>query len=213
MRQAYSCRILVNPADLHRAFTVFADVANELTLKSHYGSEDAARNHVALDFGNTDFELFDQVEVGRDIVDRNRRVSLKELKKFFRLLRTRVIDNEVDLAIWRLTRHDLCKEVDELPGLAACARWSKHLFRLGVQSAVQSKGTTGAAGRKREFRVQEVERLDGALLVHAESRSVRRVSNVQSDDVGSFPRKPRIVTGHVDGPTRGAGFQISATLD
>jgi hypothetical protein len=42
---------------------------------------------------------------------------------------------------------------------------------------------------------------------------VRRVSNVQSDDVGSFPRKPRIVTGHVDGPTRGAGFQISATLD
>ena len=117
MGQAYSCRILVNPADLHRAFTVFADVANELTLESLYGSEDASRNHVALDFGKPDFELFDPVGVGRDIVDPNGRVSLKELKKFLRLLRTRVIDNEVDLATWRSTHHDLGKEIDELPGI------------------------------------------------------------------------------------------------
>jgi hypothetical protein len=38
-------------SDVYRASTVFADVANELTIESLHGSEDASRNHAALDLG------------------------------------------------------------------------------------------------------------------------------------------------------------------
>ena len=46
LEQAFSCTILVDPADRRRAVFVFADVANELTLKAFHGSEDAyAKQH------------------------------------------------------------------------------------------------------------------------------------------------------------------------
>ena len=179
-------QILVNPADRCRAVFVLADVANELTLETLHGSEEASRNNIAMNLGKPNFDLINPVGVGRGIVDPNVGVSLKELKKFLRLIRTRVVDNDVDLATWRLTHHDLCKEIDELRACVACVRRSKHLFRLSIQSAVERKGTPGAAGRNWETRVREIKRLDDTLFVNAECSSVRRASNVQSDDVGSF---------------------------
>src|SRR6202034_1447406 len=54
-----------------------------------------------------------------------------------------------------------------------------------------------AAWRKRQNRVQAIQRLDGALLVNAEDGGVRGWFEVQADDVGGFLFKLRIITGHI----------------
>ena len=93
---------------------VFADVANELTLETLHGIEDASGNNIAINFGKPNFDLVDPIRVGWGIMDPYSGVSLKELKKFLPLIRTRVDDNDVDLATCWLTAHDLCEEIDEL---------------------------------------------------------------------------------------------------
>jgi hypothetical protein len=54
-----------------------------------------------------------------------------------------------------------------------------------------------AAWRKRQNRIQAIQRLDGALLVHAEDSGMRRWFEVQADDVRGFLFKLRIITGHI----------------
>ncbi len=107
----------------------------------------------------------------------NSGVGLKEVKNSLGLVCTQVIGNNVDLATGRLTRHDLCKEIDELDAGVTCAGFSQHLSALSVQSTVETKRSMavvleampfGPAGRKRQNRVQAIQRLDGALLVDAE---------------------------------------------
>src|ERR1700693_4001518 len=104
--------MLVDPTDRCRTVFVLADVANELTLETLHGSEDASRNNIAMNLRKPSFDLINPVGVGRGIMDPNGGVSLKELKKFLRLISTRVADNDVDLATRRLTHHDLCEEID-----------------------------------------------------------------------------------------------------
>jgi hypothetical protein len=49
-----------------------------------------------------------------------------------------------------------------------------------------------AAWRKRQNRVQAIQRLDGALLVHAEDSGMSRWFKVQADDVRRLLFKLRI---------------------
>jgi len=44
----------------------------------------------------------------------------------------------------------------------------------------------GAARRKRQYRIQTIKSLDGALLVNAEDRGMHGQFEIQSDDVGSL---------------------------
>src|SRR5437016_1104657 len=61
----------------------------------------------------------------------------------------------------------------------------------------------GPAGRKRQNRVQAIQRLDGALLVNAEYSGVHRRFEVQADDIGGFLFELRIIAGHVAARTVG----------
>jgi hypothetical protein len=54
-----------------------------------------------------------------------------------------------------------------------------------------------ATWSKRQNRIQAIQRLDGALLVHAEDSGMRRWFEVQADDVRRFLFKLRIITGHI----------------
>src|SRR5271165_2008616 len=54
-----------------------------------------------------------------------------------------------------------------------------------------------ATWRKRQNRIQAIQRLDGALLIHAEDSGMRRWFEVQADDVRRFLFKLRIITGHI----------------
>jgi len=91
------------------------------------------------------------------VVDANSKIGLKEFKNSLGLVRTQVIGNDVDLGTWRLIRHNLCKEIDELCAGVACTGFSQHLSGLSVQSAVERKRSIvlvleamplGLAGRK-----------------------------------------------------------------
>jgi hypothetical protein len=135
---------------------------------------------------------------------------------------TQVIGNHVDLATCWLTNHDLCKEVDELGTGVPCAGFSQHLAGLSVQSAVERKRSMavvlgamsfGPAGRKRQNRVQAIQRLDGALLVNAEYSGVHRRFEVQADDIGGFLFELRIIAGQVAARTVGVATQIGAIPD
>src|SRR6202030_175680 len=124
----------------------------------------------------------------------------------------------VDLATCWLTNHDLCKEVDELGTGVPWAGFSQHLAGLSVQSAVERKRSMavvleamsfGPAGRKRQNRVQAIQRLDGALLVDAEYSGVHRWFEVQPDDVGSLLFKRWIVTRHIAARTVGVESKLA----
>ena len=149
--------ILVDPADRSRGFVVVAYVAHELARQILYRSEDASRNNVALNLGKPNFDLVEPARIGRGVVDPNSGVGLKEVKNSLGLVCTQVIGNNVDLATCRLTRHDLCKEIDELGAGVTCAGFSQHLSALSVQSTVERKRSMavvleampfGPAGRK-----------------------------------------------------------------
>jgi hypothetical protein len=201
-------------------FIIFL-LARELAREIPYGSEDASRNYVALNLGKPNFDLVEPTRVCRGVVDPNSGVSLKEFKNFLGLVRTQVIGNDVDLAACRLTHHNLRKEIDELGAGVACAGFSQHLSGLGVQSAIERKRSMAivleampfdAARRKGQNRVQAIQRLDGALLVDAEYSSVHRWFEVQSNDVGSFLFKLRIITGHVAARTVGLESKLASPL-
>jgi hypothetical protein len=145
--------VLVNPANGCRAVLVFSDVANELPLKAIEGSEDAPRNNVVMNLREPSFDLVDPVKIVRGTVHPNGGVALEKLEYFPRLIRTGVVDNDVDLAAGWLTHHNLGEEIDELRAFPACARWSEHLFLLTVQSAIKRKDSAGAAGGNWKDRV------------------------------------------------------------
>ena len=94
-------------------------------------------------------------------------------------MRTQIVGDDMDLTTCRLALYDLRKEIDKLGAGVACAGFRQDLSGLSVQSAVERKGSMAvvletmpfsAAGRKWQNRIQAIQRLDGALLVHAEDR-------------------------------------------
>src|SRR5258707_10739657 len=187
--------VLVDPTDGSRGLVVVADVTHELASEILYGGEDTSGNNVALDLGKPNLDLIEPAGIGRSVMDPNGRVSLKEFKNFLSFVCTQVIGNHVDLATCWLTNHDLCKEVDELGTGVPCAGFSQHLAGLSVQSAVERKRSMavvleamsfGPAGRKRQNRVQAIQRLDGALLVNAEYSGVHRRFEAQTHEIGGL---------------------------
>ncbi len=52
-------------------------------------------------------------------------------------------------------------------------------------------------GRKRQHRIQTIQRLNGSLLIHAEHCRMPWWIQVQADDIGGLRFKVRIVAGHV----------------
>src|SRR6516225_7716311 len=204
--------IFVNPMQRCGGFVVVADVAHELAGDALYRSENPARDNLALNLGKPNFDLVEPAGVGRGVVDPNCRVGLKECKNSLGLVRTQVIDNDVDLASWRLAGYDLGKEIDELRGGVTSTGFSQHLSGLSIQSAVKRKRSMavvlkampfGPARRKGQNRIQAVQRLDSTLLVDAEYSSVHRWVEVQPNDISRFLFKLRIIAGQVAARTVG----------
>jgi hypothetical protein len=155
-KKTLHCRceaILVYPTDRCRAVLVFSDVADEFSLKAINGSEDALRNNVAMNLGEPSLDLIDPLKIARRVMHPNGGVISEKLEDFRCLIRTGVVDHDVDLATFWLTHHDLCEESDKLLPCWASARWSKHLFRLTVQSVIERGSPAGAAWENWEYRV------------------------------------------------------------
>jgi hypothetical protein len=102
--------IFVDPADGRSGFVIVANVAHQLAREIRNGSEDTSRNNLALNLGKPNFHLVEPAGVGWGVVDADSRVGFEEFRNPLGLVRTQVIDNNVDFATRRLTGHDLRKE-------------------------------------------------------------------------------------------------------
>lgn len=154
-------------------------------------------------------------------MDADSRVGFEEFRNPLGLVRTQVIDNNVDFASRRLTGYDLRKEIDELGTGVASTGLSQHLSGLSVERGVKRKRSMaivfeampfGSARRKGQNGVQAIQCLDSALLVGTEYCSMSRRIEVQSNDISCFFFKLRIVRWPCSCANGEVGVQIVATL-
>src|SRR6266849_4236275 len=61
----------------------------------------------------------------------------------------------------------------------------------------------GPSGRERQNRIEPIQGLDSAFLVHAENSGIGRRLEVKPDDVGGLLFKLRSITSHVAAQTMG----------
>lgn len=104
MRPSYWSGILI----------VEADVAHQLSGQVGDGGEDASGNDVALDFGEDQLDLVEPGGVGRDEMDPDVGVGLKEAINELGLVGGEVVGDHVDLAAARLLSNQHLEELDEL---------------------------------------------------------------------------------------------------
>src|SRR5260221_3022530 len=124
----------------------------------------------------------------------------------FGLMRAQVVGDDVDFFFFRLAGNDLIKEFDELDASVPGAGFAEHFPGAGVKRRVQRKGamaivlkamTLGSPWGKREHRIQSIKCLDSALFIHTEDRGMHRCLEIQSDNVGCFLFKLRIIAYHI----------------
>src|SRR5688500_8344116 len=89
--------VSIGPLKGLSAFGVALDGASNLAGKVRFGSEDAAGNQIALNFGEPDFDLIEPGRVSRGVVELHLRVRSKDLGDSLGLVRRKVVRDDVDL--------------------------------------------------------------------------------------------------------------------
>src|SRR5277367_2558930 len=122
------------------------------------------------------------------------------------LVSREIIEDDVDLLIGRAQVHDFLQEDDKVAASMTSSGFSVNAAGGGVQRRIQRQGSVpvvfksvalGAARRKRQHRIESIQRLNGSLLVDTKyGRMLRRVQ-VQPDNVSGFGFEIRIVAGQV----------------
>jgi hypothetical protein len=122
------------------------------------------------------------------------------------LVSREVVEDDVDLLPGRTQGGDFLQESDEvLAGVASRGR-SVNPAGGSFQSRIEGERPMpvifetvplGAAGRKRQNRIEPVERLNGGLFVDAEEGRMLGRVQIQADDVCGLAFEVRIVAGHV----------------
>ncbi len=122
----------------------------------------------------------------------------QELADALALAGREVVDEDVDLASDRLTGDDVGQERDERLQCVTFDSLAEDLPRLRVQRCVEGQGpmsevlesvALGTTRRKRQNRVEAIERLDGRRLIHAEDRGVLGRIHVRPMTSAAFSSK------------------------
>ena len=129
--------ISVRPLDRLRCLVVVPDVAHEFFGEVLNRGEDAASDHVALDFGEPQFDLVEPRGIGRRVVQRDVGVSGEEVSDLLSLMGRQVVNDDVDLPICRLMRHKIGQKGHELGAGMAARGFTQDLTGLRVQGRVQ----------------------------------------------------------------------------
>src|SRR5688572_23386233 len=106
-------RIPIGPADRLRILVVLRDVAPSLPREVRQRREDAAGQQVAFDFRKPEFHLIDPRGIRRREVQMHARIRVKERLDPFRLVRSQVIDDDVDLTSPWLRGYDVAEKLDK----------------------------------------------------------------------------------------------------
>jgi hypothetical protein len=148
---------------------VASDVAHDLSPQVRDGREYAARDDVALDLGEPDFDLVQPRGVGRREVQVDVAMSIQELLHSASLVRREVVEDHVDLSPSGLRSDQLREEGDELiagvalNGLAvdlSAERVERGVERQGAVTVVLEPMSLETSRTEGQDRIEAVQRLD-----------------------------------------------------
>ena len=140
------------------------------------------------------------------------RMMGQKITDCFGFMRAQVVANDVNGLLWSLAGDQIFQKRNELRTGVAVAGLSDHFPALGIRSRIERQRSMavvfkavsfGATGRKRQNRIQAIQRLDGTLFVDTEHRGAQWWLEVQANDVGRVLFKLRIGAGHVAAQSMG----------
>src|SRR5258705_5267204 len=120
---------------------------------------------------------------------------LQELPHQRGLVSREIVEDDVNLLIGRPQGYDVLEEDDKVAAGVACSGLSVNAAGRGIQRRVQRQGSVpvvfksvalGAARRKRQHRIEPIQRLNGRLLIDTENGSMLWRLQVQARNVPSF---------------------------
>ena len=82
----------IGPLEGFGAFVVALDIAGDFASEVSFGSEDAAGDQIALNFGEPEFDLIEPGRVSRGVMDLKVRMKREELSHSPGLVRRKVVD-------------------------------------------------------------------------------------------------------------------------
>ena len=106
--------ILKSPAEGSGGFVVLLDVADQFSGEVGCGSEDAASDDIALNFGKPDLDLIEPTGIGRGVMDPYAWMGLEELENILGFMCAQVVGHDMNLSTLRLAGDDLAEKVDKL---------------------------------------------------------------------------------------------------
>jgi hypothetical protein len=175
----------IGPFERLGAFVVDFDIASDFAGEVGFRSKDAAGDQIALNFGEPDFDLIEPGRVSRGVVELKVGMGGEELRHGLGLVRRKVVGDEVDLLALGLRGDHIGEKGNELRAGVALGCFAQDLSAGNLQCGVERQSAMpeifkavalGTPGRKGQNRIQTIESLNSALLVHAEHCRVAVVS-------------------------------------
>lgn len=134
------------------------------------------------------------------------RMGLEKGCDQFGLMSGKVVGNDMDRFACGLGGDDLGQKIDELHTGMAGRGFAQDQAALGFEGGIKREGAVaeileavglGATRRKRQDRVQTIERLDGTFFINAEDGGVRGRVQIKADDISRFGFELGVVADHV----------------
>ena len=201
-----SAGVVVFPLDGPGSPVVGTDVAHELAGQVGSRFEDAPGDYVAFDFVEPELDLIQPTGVGRRVVQTDIGMVGEEVIDALGLMRRKVIDDHVDLALGRLSGDQSGQEGDELFAGVVGGGLTDDLAGASIERGIERKAAfadvlesmaLGSTGRERQDGQRAIQRLDGAFLVHAEYDRVLGRVQVKANDIERLALEVGIVGSHV----------------
>ena len=202
--------VSIGPLEGFGSLIVALDMAGNFASEVGSGSEDAASDQIALNFGEPDFDLIEPGRVSWGIMELNIRMKGEELRHSLGLVRRKVVGDDMDLLSAGCVATTSAKG-DELGTGVVQGRFAHDLPAGDLQGGIQRKSampeifkpmTLGTARRQRQDRIEPIKSLNGRLFIDTKDRGVVRRLEVETNDVGCLGLKIRIIAGHVVTPPR-----------
>ncbi len=133
-------------------------------------------------------------------------ILLQKLPHWRGLVSREIVEDDVDLLSRRAQRNDLLQKAYEVLTGVARGGLSMNTTGGGIQRRIQRERSVpvvfksmafGAAGGKRQNRIEPIQCLNRRLLINTEHGGMLRRIQIQSDNVGGFGLEVRIVAGHI----------------
>ena len=134
------------------------------------------------------------------------RMTGQKIADCFGFMRAQVVANDVNGPFWSLAGDQIFQKRNELRTGVAGAGLADDFPAPGIKGRIERERSMpiifkavsfGATGRKRQHRIQTIQRLDGTLFVDTEYCGAQRRLEVQANDIGRLLFKLRIGARHV----------------